>query len=227
MRAIVRAFAALAFLAIAAVLAFQQGILRLPPGYSGTTGDSPERSPPTAALATAAEEKLRRLRAGEAEQIALGGAELESLLLLRHEGLIPPLIDDTRVDLNGDMLHLRGRIAADRIPNVGDLGLVLSMLPDTVDVEVAGRLAAAGEGRSALRVESIRVGAFPVPQRLFAPILARLGREDMPGLHSDELPIPLPPGVRSAYVRADSLVLSRRSDAAESGAQSAPVPPSR
>jgi hypothetical protein len=228
LRTMVRALAALAFLALAAVLAFQQGVIRLPLPPSGTAGDAGEtRAPPTDALATAAEEKLRRLRAGEAEQVALGGAELESLLILRHESLIPPVVDDPQVDLNAALLHLRGRIAAERIPNVGDLGVVLSMLPDTVDVEMAGRLASVSDGRAALRVETIRIGAVPVPQRLIAPILARLGREDMPGLHPDALRIPLPPGVGSAYVRADSLVLSRRSDAAESGARSAPVPPSR
>jgi hypothetical protein len=47
----------------------------------------------------------------------------------------------------------------------------------------------------------------PIPPRLVPEILKALGRTETAGLPPDALAVPLPRGLRAAYVRSDTLVL--------------------
>lgn len=199
----------LLLLAAAGLWAWYEGWL---PSRMALAGQSEAefREPPSEALAASAAAKLERLRGGGTDSVALGAAELESLLLYRHAGLLPGFIDDPRIRLERDRLALSGQMAVERLPHIGELRATLALLPDTVDVALSGRVSALDQRRAALSIDALEIAGMPIPPRLFPPLLDRLGRAGEAGLPEHAIALPLPPGVRSIYVRADSLVLIRR-----------------
>lgn len=174
----------------------------------GLGGEEAEVASP--ALAERAEARLLELKDGTRTSIALGQAELQSLLRYRHAGLLPAYVDSPTVELDQGRLRLRARMPVDRLPSVGELGEVASFLPDTTEVVLTGTLLPLEDGRVALAVDEISAARIPLPARLIPAILRRLGRADEPGLPADALSLPLPPGAVSAYIRADSLFLLAR-----------------
>ena len=171
----------------------------------GVTAAAPEV--PTRELADAAQQKLYALERGDAGSVSLSTAELQSLLQYNYATLLPSFVDSPRVELDGDRIRVRGRVPLDRLPDVAGMSDAAALLPDTTDVAVTGQLLPLGTGRVALGVDDVSVSRIPLPDRLIAPALRRLGRTDEASLPPDALALPLPPGADGAYVRGDSLVL--------------------
>jgi hypothetical protein len=164
---------------------------------------------PSEALAGDAERKLESLRGGSAATVSLSALELESLLLFRYRGVLPAFLDSPRVELAGDQLRLRALVPIDNLPRIEDLELA-SLMPDTTELMIAGKLLPLDSGRVAFGVDRVSAARVPLPQRLVAPALERLGRRDEPGLPRDAIALPLPQGAAAAYIRRDSLVLLAR-----------------
>jgi hypothetical protein len=165
----------------------------------------PEEEAASPELAERAEARLQELEDGGRTSVGLGQAEVQSLLLYRHAGLLPVFVDSPTVELDGDRMRVRARVPAARLPSVGELGEAAAFLPDTTDVELVGTLLPLGDGRAALAVDQVSVARIPLPARLVPAVLRRLGRADEPGLPADGMAVPLPPGARSAYIRRDTL----------------------
>lgn len=166
---------------------------------------------PTEELAANAESKLDALRAGSATSVSFSAIELESLLHHRFHGLLPAFLDSPRVELDGDQLRLRARVPIDNLPRVDGLGEAAAFLPDTTDMMIAGKLLPLGTGRVAFAVDEVNAARIPLPERFVTSALTRLGRTDEDGLPAEAIAVSLPPGVASAYIRRDSLVLVARS----------------
>ena len=166
---------------------------------------------PSPELADAAERKLESLSRGE--RVALSEVELQSLLRYRYAGVLPGFVDSTRVELDGDRLRLGARVPIDRLPSVAELGQAAAILPDTSELTLTGSLLPLPNDRVALAIDQVTVARIPLPRRLVPAALNRLGRRDEPGLPSDAIPLPLPSGATSAYIRGDSLVLVGRGTA--------------
>lgn len=171
----------------------------------GVTVAAPER--PTQAMADAAQRKLHALERGEAGSVALSTIELQSLLQYEYTTLLPSFVDSPQVELEDGRIRVQGRVPIDRLPDVAGMSDAAALLPDTTDVAVTGQLLPLGTGRVALGVDDVSVSRIPLPDRLIAPALRRLGRADEAMLPPDALALPLPPGADGAYVRGDSLVL--------------------
>jgi hypothetical protein len=165
---------------------------------------------PSAELADSAEAKLEAMRDGGAASISLSAAELESLLLYRYRGVLPAFLDSPQVEIADDQLRLRARVPVDKLPRVSGLAEAAAFLPDTTDLTVSGRLLPLGTGRVAFGIDDVSAARFPLPDRLIAGALERIGRRDEPGLPPDAIALALPPGVATAYIRRDSLVLLAR-----------------
>jgi hypothetical protein len=164
-----------------------------------TLGPSPE-------LAEVAHEKLAQLKSGEAENVALSENEIQSLLQFKYRQLLPAFVDSPRVEFDNGKIIVQARVPVDRLPQLNELGEAASFLPDTTEVGVTGQILPLRDGRVALAVDQVRAARIPLPKRLVAGALRKLGRKDEPGLPSDALAVPLPPGADAAYVRGDSLV---------------------
>jgi hypothetical protein len=177
-----------------------------------TAAAAPVASPE---IAAAARDRLERLGSTGADRAALSHAELQSLLTWEYPQLLPGFVHEPRIEISRDQLRLSARLPAERIPRLEDLRELAVLLPDTTDVTLTARLLPLGEGRAALAIEGIQVARVPIPRRLLPAVLDRLGRRAEPGLPADAVAVPLPPGVASAYLRGDSLILLPRTTRAQ------------
>jgi hypothetical protein len=201
-----RAVAAVLFLAIlAGAYVFRDRLVLAWHDLRGTQGASGAQ--PSAELAAGAEAKLVALRDGSSGSVTLAAVELESLLLFRYQGALPGFLGNPGVEFQGDRLRLRARVPVDKLPNVDGLGEAAAFLPDTTELAVTGRLLPLQNGRVAFAIEDVSAQRFPLPRRLIPGALDRLGRRDEPGLPRDAMALLLPPGIGTAYIRGDSLVL--------------------
>ena len=157
-------------------------------------------------MAEQADRKLLDLKSGKTNRVALGEIELQSLVQYKYRALLPSFVDSPTVILKNDEIEVQARVPVDRLPDVSELGPAQSFLPDTAEVGVSGKLLPLKSGRVALAVDAVKAARIPLPHRLVAGALRKLGRKDEPGLPNDAMAIPLPPGVSSAYVRNDSLI---------------------
>jgi hypothetical protein len=176
----------------------------------GGSGEELRATEPTPELAMEAEERVAGLLEGELEEISLAAVEIESLLRFRSPVPWPEGVSPPEVGLRDDELHLGIRLSRDRLPTLPELEGILGFLPDTVPVQLRGRVLAVGGGEAALLVHRVDASAIPIPRRFFPAILERVQpqrREDLP---PEALALPLPGGIESARVAGDRLILTRR-----------------
>lgn len=166
------------------------------------------RVEPTPETAEAALDRFEALRRGEGgNRLALGGPELSSVVRFALPGIIPPGVAEPTVRLEEGRVALSARVAVEAFPRLPNLDDVVGMLPDTVLVEIRGTLAAYDRAVMALMVDRLQVARIPLPRRMVSKVLDGLGREGPRGFPEDALPVPLPDGLASVSVQADSLVL--------------------
>lgn len=148
-----------------------------------------------------------RSHAGSGDRMTLDQIEVASVIRYSLPGRLPPGVSQPSVELEDGALTLSARFALDAFPRFPDLKSVLDILPDTVPLELHASLLPFGDRETALVVRRIDASRIPLPHRYVPDILEALGRSDRDGLPADALAVPLPPGLRAAYVEGDSLVL--------------------
>ena len=178
-------------------------------GWAGLT-DAPSSggAEPSPSLADSVLSRVQDLRQGGHGEMALGGRELTSVLRYSLPGLIPSGIRDLAVELDEGRVRVSAEVALAAFPEIPDLGPILGILPDTVNVVLLGSLMAFGDQESAFLVHGLDASRIPIPRRFIPGILRGIGRVDRPGLPAEALSVPLPAGLRSAYILSDSLILS-------------------
>lgn len=165
----------------------------------------PETSPD---VAEATLDRFDRFRAGEgSERLVLGAGELSSVVRYALPGILPAGVDDPAVEMEQGRLVLSARVATEAVPDRVGLREVIGFLPDTVDIQMRGTLVPFDDVHAALQVDRISAAGIPLPSRFVPPILGAMGRKDRATLADDAMLIPLPQGLRTAYVLQDSLVL--------------------
>ncbi|TVP42339.1 MAG: hypothetical protein EA350_16405 [Gemmatimonadales bacterium] len=171
-----------------------------------------ESESPSEALAARAEGELQGLLDGREEVVRLSAAELESLLLFRFPMNWPDGVSHPSVRMRDGEMALELRLARERIPALPELEGILDFLPDTVPVQLRGRVLAVGGGNAALLVHRIDASSIPIPRRFFPRILESIRGGGAPAdLPPEALFLPLPPGIESIRVEGDHLVLTRTS----------------
>jgi hypothetical protein len=177
-------------------------------GTSGGEVAQDADPPPSAALADSTLDRFERFRSGEGpDRLVLGSRELTSVVRFALPGLLPPGVDEPRVELEGSRVRLSARVALEAFPRLPRLDEVVGVLPDTVAVVLEGPLVPYGERRLALMVDRVEAAHLPLPRRMVGDVVVGFGREAPRGLPKDALAVPLPDGIQAVYVRQDSLVL--------------------
>ena len=162
----------------------------------------------SADLADETLDRLERLRAGEGpDRLALGAAELSSVVRFALPGLVPPGVERPTVRMAEGNVVLTARVAVEAFPELPSLDQVVGLLPDSVDILMEGSLSPWGRENLALRIHRLEASGIPVPGRMIPDVLEALGRRDREGLSPQSMLIPLPDGLSSAFVERDSLVL--------------------
>ena len=158
-------------------------------------------------LADSTLSRFETFQSGRGEQeLRLGEAELSSVVRYSLPGFLPAGVNDPSVELQDSLVVLKARLAVSSLPDLPALRDIVALLPDTIQVELGGRLIPLGQ-EAALEVDRVEASRVPIPPRLIPEILKALGRTETAGLPPDALAVPLPRGLRAAYVRSDTLVL--------------------
>jgi hypothetical protein len=169
-----------------------------------------ETEPPTPELADSVSSAVQTFRRGEGgAQMALGGEELTAVLRYSVPGMVPDGVAEPEVRFRDGRVHLGARVALDAFPDLPDLGPILGILPDTLQVRLEGSLLPFGVRKAAFLVHHVEASRVPLPRRLIPEILRAMGREEHPGLPPEAITVSLPSGLGSAYILTDSLILSK------------------
>ena len=177
---------------------------------AGARLGAPEAQPAegvTPELAEATLDRVEGLRGADGGQLALGDAELSSVMRYALPGILPPGVTEPGVSIEAGAVTLTARVATAAFPDLPALGQVVGMLPDTVPIRVEGRLSSYGKESLAFFVSAVEAARIPLPDRLIPQVLGALGRQQRKGLPENALHIPMPGGLDSVYVARDSLVL--------------------
>ena len=176
---------------------------------------------PNPELADRTLDRFERFRAGElGDRLALGSVELSSVVRYALPGIVPQGVAEPTIVLEGGRVHVSARVAVANFPRLPRLDQIVGLLPDTVLIEMRGSLVPLDQAYLALNVDRLSAARVPIPSRMVADVLTGLGREGPASLPKDALQMPLPDGVRSMFVQADSLILLADSIATPGGAGS-------
>ncbi len=165
---------------------------------------------PTPEIAEATLERIEAFRSGETgdDRLRLEGIEISSVVRYSLPGIVPAGVTDPRVEMEGEDVFLEARVAVVDFPDLPALEEVMGLLPDTVRIEMRARITPFSADYAALTVRRVEASRIPLPSRMIPGILRALGREEKEGLSSDQMALPLPYGISSAYVDEGRLVLT-------------------
>lgn len=183
----------------------------LAPAVRSWMGRRPESVAPVASpeLARATLERVDSLRQGGGpERLALGEAEVASVLLYALGGRIPEGVTSPNVALSDSLVNLSGRVAVNAFDALAELDAAVGFLPDTLALELEGALVPFDGRHVAFVVHGAQAAGFPLPEPVIVGILDALGREASDGAPPNVLVVSLPRGLESAYIRRDSLILT-------------------
>lgn len=128
-------------------------------------------------LAGVFEQVERRFKAGkppQKEALVVSERQLNSYLNLTLGPRIPPGVTDLVVQLNGDLMVVRGKVDLDRVPlkRSTDGGFsLLSLVTGVVPVELSGRLKSQ-EGQGTIELTEARLSGVSVPIALVAQLIS-------------------------------------------------------
>ncbi len=171
--------------------------------------ESPPERLPSAGIAEETLDRVDLFRQAEADgsRLELDGVDLSSVIRYSLPGIIPPGVEEPRVELSGGKVMLSARVAISAFPDLPAIDEIAGLLPDTVDIRLRGALVPFGPSMSALYVERVDAERIPLPSRIVPGILTALGRRPVDGLPPEAMAIPLPVGLARAFVEGNRLVL--------------------
>ncbi|MFC1660133.1 hypothetical protein ACFL3S_01530 [Gemmatimonadota bacterium] len=173
------------------------------------TSSSAQGPEPSPELADSVLLHLQAFSRGEGgARMALGNRELTSVLRYSLQTLLPEGVSEPSARMQGERILLRSKVQLASFPDLPDLGPILGLLPDTLDVALEGSLMALGDEEGVLLVRGVEASRIPLPRRMIPQILRALGRESRPGLPPEAFVFPLPGVLTSAYILSDSLILT-------------------
>ena len=168
-------------------------------------------TPETAARATA---RIREFRGSEEAELRLESSEVSSLLRYSAPGMLPAGVVEPSVSFVEERIELQAVVLPGEIPDLPNLGGLLGLLPDTVDILVVGSLLPSSEEGTLLHIEGIELQGWPVPANSVPEILAALGRVSPPGVPKSAVLVPALGGLKGADIEDGRLVLVRAGERA-------------
>ena len=156
-------------------------------------------------------ERYRTLVDGEVEEVSFTTVELQSVLEHALSDHLPEGTEGASVRLEEGELRLGMRVALSHLPSIPELERVRAILPDPVPIELRGALLTVEDGEAVFLVRRIDAAGIPLPRAMYAGILHSLDPTERGELPPEALRVPLPTGVRSAYIDGDRLVVTGHS----------------
>jgi len=161
-------------------------------------------------LARRVEEKIIALGQGDVIETSLSEEELNGWITHGLQGFFPSFLTGVSADLSQeDIIGLSGRVIVREVPGIERLGPMLAFLGDTADVSASGSVDGLEPGRAVFTVESVRVGALPLPERMRDQLLAAIRGGSSAGEAVNEVAFQVPAFVVDLALRDGELVLRR------------------
>jgi hypothetical protein len=167
----------------------------------------PETASPE--VGEAARERFEHFLAGGSEEVRFVEAELESLLRWEIAEMLPDGIRDPEIRIRNGELSLGLRIARSLIPRIPELDAIQGFLPDTVPVQLRGRLITVDGGDAGFVVNRLEAASIPIPSRFIPPIAELVSPYAGGDLPPEIIRIPLPEGIRTVRIEGEELILTR------------------
>jgi hypothetical protein len=173
--------------------------------------DAPAATPE---LASRTVDRLKLFRTGNAGvRLTLTDDEITALLRHGMPGVLPPGIHDPVVRLESGSVRVEARLATDEFVGRGPLTSALGALPDTLVVDLRGRLSSSPD-RLVLTVEDARASGVPLPAAVVTVIASAVAAESgddvvSRGEAAAALSMRWPDGVAAVAVVGDRLFLDR------------------
>jgi hypothetical protein len=112
----------------------------------GLGGTEPEAIVSSPELADSVLAEVQQFRRGEGpDQLTLDANKLTSVARYSIPELMPAGMVDPEIRLRDERVHIRSRIVLEAFPELPDLGPILGILPDTLDVAVQASVMPFGE----------------------------------------------------------------------------------
>ena len=163
-------------------------------------------TPETAARATA---RIQEFRSSKEPELRLESSEVSSLLRYSIPGVLPGGVVEPSVSFAEQRIELQAGVLPGDIPDLPQLGGIVGLLPDTVEVLVIGSLLPSSEEGTLLLIEGVELQGWPVPPNSLPEILAALGLESPTGVPGPAVLVPAFGGLKGAYIEDGRLVLVR------------------
>lgn len=172
--------------------------------------EAPGSSPGMAEAVVERLSELMESEPGAEVEVSFTGEELESLLRYELAHYLPEGTSDPTVRIRDGEVALGLRVAAERIPAIPELEQIRGFFPDTVLVQIRGRVLALEGPEAGFLVHRIDAAGLPIPRRFFPRILQGLVLVERPDLPPEAVAFPLPEGIRSVHLDGDRLILTGR-----------------
>ncbi len=171
--------------------------------------EPPEAAEPSPDLATGAIERFEAFMAAEEGEVSFSAVELESVLRFGSAYRFPAGVADPSVSIRDGEVTIGVRVARELIPRLPDLEGVRQILPDTVPVQLRGRVIGIDGGDAGFVVNRLEAASIPIPSRFIPPIVEILNPDASDDLPPEIIRIPLPDGIRSVRLQDEFLRLTR------------------
>lgn len=147
-----------------------------PPGEDPSLwAEVPPAPEATPELAAQTMDRLQLFRAGTSgPRLSLGSDEVTALLRHGLPGVLPVGLIDPVVTFEGDRVRVDARLVPADFVGRAPLASVLGALPDTIRVDLRGRLNGGGDYLS-FEVDEAHAGPVPLPATVVAAIASELG----------------------------------------------------
>lgn len=165
-------------------------------------------SEPSETLARSAESKLERIaREGLRDEVRFSEAELQSLLTYRSGPVLPPGIEDPRIDVQDSIVALSALLRPAELDEELAPEGIMAILSDTSRI-VSGLVPDVERpGEILVRVRSLQVGTIVIPPLMMPALVAGLRSQGVP-TSDGAVVIRVTPDVADVTIDGDEVVLS-------------------
>lgn len=166
-------------------------------------------APPGAARAS---QKLADLASGTRESVLVAPADFVAHVLQSASRGLPPSTTNPRAAAEGDLLILSATVNPREINMGRVLGHLASLLNETEEMRLSGRLHVVRPGLAEFRIVDARLGNLPVPSPLVPPLIKLYSDDSRPeGVSGNAIPVAIPEQVRELRISDGNILVFRRS----------------
>ena len=147
-------------------------------------------------------------RSGGPVYVSLRPGELASYVFLSLASTLPPSAESAEAAVIGDRVYVRAVVPLAELGGVGGLGALGGMLADRDTLRLGGTFDVVRAGLAQFNVREVRLGGFPVPERVIPALVSRVRRGTVPeGVAADALPVPIPEYIGDVRVARGRITL--------------------